>query len=144
MKKRFPECEKIVSDKRITRKENQSQIIIENPNQFKVCVVQVDGCAIKEGQRCDYLVIPDKQDIKRTLEIYIELKGSKILHAIEQLEATIKKLSDDPAKQEKVCIIISTRCPLAGTDIQNFKRDFKKKYNATLEVKNRTYTYCLS
>ncbi|MBD2484655.1 hypothetical protein [Planktothrix sp. FACHB-1365] len=144
MKKRFPECEKIISDKRITRKENQSQIIIENPNQFKVCVVQVDGCAIKEGLRCDYLVIPDQQDIKRTLEIYIELKGSKILHAIEQLEATIKQLSDDPAKQKKVCIIISTRCPLATTEIQNFKRDFKKKYNATLEVKNINYTYFLS
>jgi len=144
MKKRFPECEKIVSDKRITRKENQSQIIIENPNQFKVCVVQVDGCAIKEGLRCDYLVIPDQQDIKKVIEIYIELKGSKILHAIEQLEATIKKLSYDPAKQEKVCIIISTRCPLTTPEIQKFKLRFKKTYNAKLEVKNMTYTYRLS
>ncbi|MGL4502421.1 MAG: hypothetical protein ACRC2M_04320 [Planktothrix sp.] len=144
MKKRFPECETILSDKRITRKENQSQIIIENPNQFKVCVIQVDGCAIKAGLRCDYLVIPDQQDIKKTLEIYIELKGSKISHAIDQLEATLKKLSDDPAKQEKVCIIISTRCPLTTTEIQKFKLKFKKTYNAKLEVKNMTYTYCLS
>ncbi len=144
MKKRFPECEKIVSDKRITRKENQNQIIIENPKQFKVCVIHVDGCAIKEGLRCDYLVIPDEQDLKKTLEIYIELKGSKIRHAIEQLEETMKKLSDNPTQQEKVCIIISTRCPLTGTDIQNFKQDFKKKYNAKLEVKNKTYIYCLS
>lgn len=144
MKKRFPKCEEIVSDKRITRKENQSQIIIDNPNQFKVCVVQVDGCAIKEGRRCDYLVIPDEQDIKKTLEIYIELKGSKILDAIEQLEATIKQLSDHPAKQEKLCIIISTRCPLSTPEIQKFKLSFKKKYNAKLEVKNKTYTYCLS
>lgn len=132
------------TNKRITRKENQSQIIIENPNQFKVCVVQVDGCAIQAGLRCDYLVIPDQQDIKKVIEIYIELKGSKISHAIEQLEATIKKLSDDPVKQEKVCIIISTRCPLTTPEIQNFKKDFKNKYNAKLEFKNRTYTYCLS
>ncbi|CAD5965166.1 hypothetical protein PCC9214_03445 [Planktothrix tepida] len=124
--------------------ENKSKFVIENPNQFKVCVVQVDGCAIKEGRCCDYLVIPDELDIKKRLEIYIELKGSKILHAIEQLEATIKQLSDDPAKQEKVCIIISTQCPLATTEIQNFKRDFKKKYNAKLEVKNINYTYFLS
>ncbi|VXD22249.1 hypothetical protein [Planktothrix paucivesiculata] len=144
MKKRFPECEKIVYDQRITRKENQSQIIIENPNQFKVCVIEVDGCAIKEGLRCDYLVIPDQQDIKKIIEIYIELKGSKISHAIDQLEATLKKLSDDPAKQEKVCIIISTRCPLTTTEIQKFKLKFKKTYNAKLEVKNMTYTYCLS
>ncbi|WRH65169.1 MAG: hypothetical protein RSE13_14630 [Planktothrix sp. GU0601_MAG3] len=133
-----------MSDKRITRKENQSQIIIENPNQFKVCVVQVDGCTIKEGLRCDYLVIPDQQDIKKIIEIYIELKGSEILHAIKQLEATIQELSDHPAKQEKVCIIISTRCPLTTTEIQKFKLKFKKTYNAKLEVKNMTYTYCLS
>lgn len=144
MKKRFPECEKTSSNKLISLAENKSNLVIENPNQFKVCVVQVDGCAIKEGKRCDYLVIPDQQDIKKVIEIYIELKGSKILHAIEQLEATIKKLSDDPAKQEKVCIIVSSQSPLITTKIQNFKKDFKKKYNAKLEFKNRNYTYCLS
>lgn len=144
MKKRFPECETILSNKLIPLAENKSKLVIENPNQFKVCVIEVDGYAIKEGVRCDYLVIPDQQDIKKVIEIYIELKGSKISHAIDQLEATLKKLSDDPAKQEKVCIIISTRCPLAGNDIQNFKKYFKKKYNAKLEFKNRTYTYCLS
>jgi hypothetical protein len=144
MKKRFRECETILSNKLIPLEENKSKFVIENPNQFKVCVVQVDGCAIKEGRRCDYLVIPDEQDIKKTLEIYIELKGSKILDAIEQLEATIKQLSDHPAKQEKVCIIISTRCPLSTPEIQKFKLRFKKTYNAKLEVKNRTYTYCLS
>ncbi|HBK21592.1 MAG TPA: hypothetical protein DDZ60_03520 [Planktothrix sp. UBA10369] len=144
MKKRFPECENTSSNKLIPLAENKSKLVIENPNQFRVCVIEVDGCAIKEGLRCDYLVIPDQQDIKKVIEIYIELKGSKILHAIEQLEATMKKLSDDPAKQEKVCIIISTRCPLAGNDIQNFKKDFIKKYNAKLEVKNMTYTYRLS
>ena len=127
MKKRFPECEKTSSNKLIPLVENKSKFVIENPNQFRVCVVQVDGCAIKEGQRCDYLVIPDQQDIKKVIEIYIELKGSKILHAIEQLEATMKKLSDDPAKQEKVCIIVSSQCPLITTKIQNFKRTLKRQ-----------------
>lgn len=144
MKKRFPECETISSNKLIPLAENKSKLIIENPNQFKVCVVQVDGCAIKEGVRCDYLVIPDQEDIKKTLEIYIELKGSKISHAIDQLEATLKQLSDDPAKQEKVCIIVSSQCPLTKPEIQKFKLKFKKTYNAKLEVKNMTYTYCLS
>lgn len=144
MKKRFPKCEKASSDKLIPLQENKSKCVIENPNKFTVYIVQVDGCAIKEGLRCDYLVFPNPKDIKKTLEIYIELKGSQISHAIEQLEATMRQLSDNTAKAEKVCIIVSTRCPITGTDIQNFKTKFKKTYNAKLEVKNKTYTYCLS
>lgn len=144
MKKRFPKCEKASSDPLKALKQNQSEFIIENPNHFKFYIVQVDDCAIKEGLRCDYLVFPDSKDIKKTLEIYIELKGSDILHAIKQLEATIQQLSDNPAKQEKVCVIISTRCPQTTTEIQKFKVKFKKTYNAKLEVKNKTYTYCLS
>ncbi len=144
MKKRFKECEKASSDQLIPLQENKSKCVIENPNQFTIYIVQVDGCAIKEGLRCDYLVFPEPKDIKKNLEIYIELKGSKISHAIEQLEATMRKLSDDSAKSEKVCIIVSTRCPITGNDIQNFKKKFKTTYNAKLEVKNKTYTYCLS
>ena len=50
---------------------------------------QVDGYIITEGFRCDKLAVIEKENDQWT-EIFVELKGSDILHAIEQLEATLQ------------------------------------------------------
>jgi hypothetical protein len=83
--------------------------------------------------RCDYLVIAPGQ------EIYIELKGSNVKHAVEQLATTIehkhiKQLTDKSSL--KLCFIASTRCPINSTEIQNLKKKFKQKYQAKLTIKN--------
>ena len=48
---------------------------------------QVDGNIITEGVRCDKLAVIEKGN-NRWTEIFVELKGSDIMHAVEQLEAT--------------------------------------------------------
>ncbi|NEO98798.1 MAG: hypothetical protein F6K58_08995 [Symploca sp. SIO2E9] len=134
--KSFPDCEEHRYDKSIVLKENQSKITLKNPKGLDILVITVDGCAIKEGLRCDYVVIPNLDS-----EIYIELKGRDISHAIKQLENSIKILSDDSKKKRKICFIISSRCPKMSTEIQKFKKNFKRDYNATLTIKNINYTH---
>ena len=133
------ECIEITKNKKIVFKENKSQIIFENQNSLKVEKIKVDGCAIKEGIKCDYMIKIAKLD----LEIYIELKGKDIDHALKQLETTIKKLSENYLKKTKICFIISTRCPSMTAKIQNFKKKFKKNYNARLTIKNLNCSYKL-
>jgi hypothetical protein len=132
----FPECDQYKSDIKIVIQENQSKIIIENYQRLKILVRKVDGCAIKQGKRCDYMVIPNDQ-----LELYIELKGNKIYDAIEQLEITIKTLSENYRQKRKECFIISSRTPSMDTIIQNAKQRFKKRYNSNLTIKNKELTY---
>lgn len=49
---------------------------------------QIDGAVIRTGLRCDYLLInEDKSDA-----YLIELKGTDIVHAVDQLEATAQTL----------------------------------------------------
>ena len=137
----FQECESLKSDSSIVitdrnSRNNRSKFCLNNPKRASIKVVQVDGCAIKEGVRCDYLLIlPDGQ------ELYIELKGSDIKHAVEQIAKSIDLLACNCYPIIKLCFIASTRCPINSTEIQNLKKKFRQKYNAQLTIKNGEITH---
>lgn len=136
----FGECEEIINDSKIVRtdpgsKNKKSKFCLVNSKKTKVRVIRVDGCAIKEGIRCDYLIILSNEQ-----ELYVELKGSDVKHAVEQIEATIQKLTTN-ISTSKLCFISSSRCPITSTEIQNLKRKFKKNYQAKLIIKNGEITH---
>lgn len=139
--KRFPKCELCKTDKKIPLEENKCKITFLNPNQDKILIVNVDGCAIDDNEtlRCDYALVPFKG-----IEIYVELKGSDVLHAVKQLETTISLLSDNPQIIKKLCFVISTRVPKQTTSIQQLQSQFKKKFNASFRIKNIQDEYDLS
>jgi hypothetical protein len=138
--KKFPECEKSTKNPVISLKDNRSEIIFKNPERLEICIVTVDNCAIQEGIRCGYaLTIENSKE-----EFYLELKGHDVEHALDQIEATIKTISSDPQKSSKTCFVISTRCPPgANTKIASRKQAMKKKYHATLIIKNTPHTYTI-
>ncbi|MEB3126055.1 MAG: hypothetical protein VKL00_10605 [Synechococcales bacterium] len=139
--KSLPECEEYKSDARLVLQENKSKITFLNPNQDQVLIIRVDGCVIKDNKilRCDYAIVPCDE-----IEIYVELKGSDISHAVEQIESTIKFLSDNPQKIKKLCFVVSTRVPKQSTSVQQLQSQFKKKFNASFRIKNIQDSYDLS
>lgn len=139
--KSLPECEEYKSDARLVLQENKSKIIFLNPNQDQVLIIRVDGCVIKDNEilRCDYAIVPCDE-----IEIYVELKGSDISHAVKQIESTIKLLSDNPQKIKKLCFVVSTRVPKQSTSVQQLQSQFKKKFNASFRIKNIQDSYDLS
>jgi hypothetical protein len=128
----FPDCEEYKNDQEIVLKENQSKVTFLNPKSKKIRVIRIDGCVITSGLRCDYAIVPNS-----SIEIYVELKGSDIRHAVEQLKSTISQVSENTQRKSKLCLIISTRCPVLSAEIQNLKRHFKDKYNASFQIKNK-------
>jgi hypothetical protein len=127
------ECSKFVRGKTIALSgKRTTRLYLSNPEELEVEKIEVDGCAITEGLRCDWLVlINDRQPQE---EIYVELKSSKIDHAVEQLEATIKKLSNNRVQVDKRCLIVSRRGPKIGTDVQKHIAKFRKKFNAAFQL----------
>jgi sporulation-control protein spo0M len=130
--KSFPECEEYRTDPKIVLGEKRSKIIFLNPKRNKVLVIEVDGCAIKDDKilRCDYAIVPCDR-----VEIYVELKGGDISHALKQIESTIRIISDSVKEVKKYCFIVSTRVPALTTSLQNSQIQFKNKFNANLKVK---------
>lgn len=124
-------CRKLSNQKLFVYEENRSKLTLENKDQVDSESVIVDGCEINDTTlRCDYM------HIAKEIEFYIELKGQDIEHAIEQIAATIKRLSTNEKGQEKKSYIICTRSPLSSSKIQNLKIKFKKNFNSELIVKS--------
>ena len=81
-------------------------------------------------KKCDYLVLNDD---KRTA-YFIELKGSDITGAIEQIEQTVEKLKRDLLDYDKRLRIVYSRQVGSGTIAE-----WKKK-NKNADAGRRTYT----
>ena len=127
------ECSELSSNKIISVSENKRKFTIQNHSNYKINKVIVDDCLIKNGKKCDYLfeILP-KEDVEKVF--YVELKGSHIKEAIEQLETTIKFCQKIHKNLDKNSFIVASKVPKSRTDTQNIKREFKKKNNHLLKI----------
>jgi hypothetical protein len=127
------ECSTFLRHKKIALAGRRTATLyLLNPLLRRAERVEVDNCVIAEGPRYDWLVRLD--DATSREEIYVELKGSDILHAVDQLEATISKLSMDCRRFPKRCLVACSRSPLTGTDVQKYKDRFHDRFGASFQV----------
>jgi hypothetical protein len=127
-------CRTISKNKLFTFKEQRSSLTLENIDQVESIKIHVDGCEIDDDDiKCDFM------HLAKNIEMYIELKGQDLSHAMLQIERTMKMLSSNLQKQAKISYIICTRSPLSSTEIQNYDRQFRIKYNSKLFIKSSPY-----
>jgi len=127
-------CNTTTTNKIIRVAENKRIFRIINDSSFQINKVKVDDCYIKNVLRCDYLFeIIEKMDV--SIVFYVELKGSDINHAIEQLEATIQYcLNEHNRVNKKECYIVASKFPSAGTSSQVLRKKFFKKNKIQLFI----------
>ena len=127
------ECSSFVRQTKIALSgKRTTKLYLSNPEEREVEKIEVDGCAITDGLRCDWLVLINDREPHE--EIYVELKSSKVYHAVEQLEATINKLSANRTRLAKRCFVVFIRSPMTGTDVQKNKVKFQKNFNAVFRL----------
>ncbi|UTA69165.1 hypothetical protein [Emticicia sp. 21SJ11W-3] len=89
-------CENHNNDKRgtiVLTDIGKSQYKVFNPNKKRVSELKVDGCLIKIGERCDYLLlVSNDSQFKNKDAYFVELKGSDLMKAISQIDASIETL----------------------------------------------------
>lgn len=128
-------------EQRTVAEENGRVFTLNLPKGEKCCKIHVDDCLIKanDQQRCDYWFHHyDKND-----NVFVELKGMDIEHAVEQIIATIGWLKTriDLPQQKRNGAIVLSKNPLTSTETQLLKTDFRKKYGNRLEIKNRQIVF---
>jgi len=116
---------------------NKCEMRFLNPNERTVEKIRVDGCAITEGKKCDFMLKTD------TDEHYIEIKGKSVLYACEQIEETIKKMSINSKTQVKNSFVVSTGTPIVTGNIQVLKNKFKLLYNSSLKIQTRQCQFAI-
>lgn len=113
----------------LTFSEKKSTFQVINAERRKLEKHQVDGCLIVDGIKCDWLLV----DSETGKEIYIELKGSDIKHAVDQICSTVNALTRD-LKGVKLGYVICTKCPLDSTSVQRIKKAVLLSHRIRLRI----------
>ncbi|WP_302368603.1 hypothetical protein [Brachyspira aalborgi] len=133
-----PELEmhaEIYSKKLVCGEKKNGVKFILYANGFEFYKIKIDGDVEKNTttKKCDFLVI--KKDTEN-IEIFIELKGSDIKKAYEQIITSYKKYSDKSKNPKLYAAIVSSKCPSRDTSIQNKQKELAKIFKSFLFVKN--------
>lgn len=132
-------CVKDCVDANIVFEQNRRRVCFYNPNRQICKCVQVDGCAITEGIRCDNMLTSHDE----RCEYFVELKGTDVKHAIEQLRVSIQTLGE--FTDDRSAYVVSTNvAPALTTTIQRAKRDFRNNLHAELIIKEKQTTIRLN
>ena len=127
------ECSEFSTDKIVVCGGTKtSRLKLGNPSRRSVEKIQVDDCLITNGLRCDWLVRTDDAISKQ--DIFIELKGADVEHAVRQLETSVRALARPPQSVLRRCYVVHTWCSMTGTDLQKYKLRFQRQLNARLET----------
>ncbi|MTJ09394.1 MULTISPECIES: hypothetical protein [unclassified Anabaena] len=86
---------------------NKQEYRVTNKNGKEICKLMVDGCLIKDGERCDYLILSceDKS------AFFVELKGHDLKKAIGQIDSSITKLKNEIKELKIYARIVLNRNP---------------------------------
>ncbi|HNI64018.1 MAG TPA: hypothetical protein PLF28_11235 [Agitococcus sp.] len=111
---------------------------------------RIDDVLIKDQtiKKCDFSVrLYTKNAHKKQVLVYVELKGSNVGRAVEQLESTIQILNDNkdfkgfPVQQAHA---VCSRIPRGDTIRQTATSKFLKRYNFDLKFHSQKGTVSFS
>jgi uncharacterized protein YjbI with pentapeptide repeats len=126
----------------------KNNVASENGKRFEIISsesftrIRIDDCLIpsKQVEKCDFGFIRHSNN-----ELYfVELKGKNINKAMSQIISTVSNFEDNfikIPKEKRFGFIVSSRNPLSGTETNNLKQAFAKKYGKILEIKNKHCRY---
>lgn len=114
-----------------TSEENKKKFTLNNATGF--VKVQIDGGVLSlndKATRCDFLLFKE-ENLKRLIEIFVELKGIDVLKALEQLEGSIQMFAKS-SNQYAMAVVTKM---IATTAIQRKINDLTKKKKVKLHIK---------
>lgn len=97
-------------------KKSSTKYIYENNSLDELSKYFVDGCLVAdEGSKCDFLLL----NCSKKISYFIEMKGSDLIKAVEQIDRSIDLLHKDFNKYSVHARIVLTR--VNTTDLKNTK-----------------------
>lgn len=128
-------CVKEVRTIKIVVEENQSKLIILNPGKEKYLLANVDGCMVKHKTAADNVLSKEKYG-----DLVIELKGTDVDHAVDQIMATADYWRVNSLCNGKMAaVIVCKKFPRVDTKVQRAKSKFSSKYKGALHILTKTF-----
>lgn len=123
----------------ISVSEKGKTYLLHLEKQLISAVFSVDGYIIKEGNKCDKLVllnVEKDEDNDHWNEVFVELKGTDVSHAILQLETTIKNTIFNCNSIKKIYArIVASSFPSnrSNPEFEKTRSKFAKDYKCELK-----------
>ncbi len=122
-----------------TDEKSSTKYIYENDSLDNLSKYRVDGCLINDDDsKCDFLLL----NCTKGISYFIELKGSDLIKAVEQIDRSINVLHKDFKEYSVEARIVLTR--VNTTDLKSTKlirlESKLKKLNGTLIKQTRQLT----
>ena len=134
------ECITTSKASKIKVEENNKSAVFLNPEKHLFHKIRIDGCVITKGKRADYLVQKEKVG-----QVIVELKGKNILHAADQIKATLHHIQPHTQEYRKIAgLIVCHQVPSgANTQLQKRKVEYFKAYQMHLHAvaQNEEYVF---
>ena len=130
-------CRKTVTDSRVKFEENGKKVVFLNATREEFLKTRVDGCLKDCSPACDRVATqPNRGDV------LVELKGSDVSHALEQLLSTAHYWTQRGYRAgELAALVVSSQFPRFSTGIQRAQLNFAKKFKAPLHVVSRNLEF---
>ena len=101
-------------------------------------VFQVDGCIVKDGCKCDKLILSkDVTDESKWYAHFIELKGHDVTHALKQLKTTLNyRIFKDPSITKRFARVVGSSYPSSAgnPEFEKLRISFKKNLKCELKT----------
>lgn len=116
--------------KQLRLQEKGISYVLELKPAMNSCAFQIDGYIIKsaETDKCDFVALVRHEE--SWAELYVELKGSDIAHAIKQIETTITSpiFKNTVRSLRRARVVTANRIPAntGNSIIEKAKVNFKK------------------
>lgn len=125
--------------------EKKKRYNIVNDKNCMIALYHVDGGMIygeANVQKCDFMYLIYDSD--NPTVVFVELKGSDIYHAVQQLKETIDRYGAE--LQRRICArIVCSSVPRLHNDpiVKNLRKELMKRYNGSLTIfeKNKDEKY---
>lgn len=125
-------CSEETTDSKVKVSEGGKQAVFKNPQRRKYVRVRVDGCLICQSRACDWMVQ------YRDGSVLVELKGSDVGKAYEQIAATLQYLRAHSMITDRVAALVVCRGPKRhpsfDTTLQRIKNTLSKRFHAPIHV----------
>lgn len=131
-----PHCAENGNRSNLKLEENKSVLYIINSLNKDYVKIIIDSCDVTEGIKCDFGI----HLVDKDRNLLVELKGSDISHAYDQLEKTLGIYNLKNCNKTS-CFVVTSNNPLSATTSQILKMKFRKHNGVELVIVKSGYEY---
>jgi hypothetical protein len=129
---------------KVKLQERSSKVVFLNVEKVEFVKIQVDGCIVNDEIAADWVVAKSSVG-----DIFLELKGRNVEHAVQQVAATLRHWKNQNwfCGEKIAALIVSRQVPKASLvrkQLENFVKEFKCPLHVVSHNQEITFENVLS